>query len=251
MHVLDVDVDADDDADAGNAQNNAAVITHVMAGLRAERPEGTPMDMYKLMLDCWSEEPHRRPTFTTIVTRLVAMGAGTKNEYGINMDGTKNGAESYNIDGDGEYNMAGDGAKAAHGEYNIGADGAAAGADESAYGIGLDDVQAAPAATEVSYSLRADSNAKLNSKPAADDNSYADLFAPTPAATAARAAPAAAVSAEGANGLNGDNAAVAAPVAPVHDEEGAYGLRQDSGVAAFAATPPVQVLDVSESVYTI
>ena len=235
-------------------KNNAAVITHVMAGLRAERPEGTPMDMYKLMLDCWSEEPHRRPTFTTIVTRLVAMGAGTKNEYGINMDGTKNGAASYDIDGDGEYNMAGDGAKA-HDEYNIGADGAAAGTDESAYGIGLDGVQAAPAATEASYSLRADSNAKLNGKPAADDNSYADLFAPTTqwttAATAARVAPAAAVSAEGAYGLKGDNAAVAAPVAPVYEEEGAYGLRQDSGVAAFAATPLAQVLDVSESVYTI
>merc|ERR1719272_472143 len=98
-------------------KNNAAVITHVMSGLRADRPEGTPLDIYKLMLDCWSEEPHRRPLFPTIVTRLVAMGAGTTHEYGINMD-LRNGGAAYSIDGDdGSYNMAGDGAQA-HDEYN-------------------------------------------------------------------------------------------------------------------------------------
>lgn len=41
---------------------------YVLLGYRMPSPDGTPEDMYRLMLRCWETEPHRRPHFHQIYT---------------------------------------------------------------------------------------------------------------------------------------------------------------------------------------
>jgi len=38
----------------------------ILAGYRMPAPEGTPEEMYQLMLRCWEYDPERRPHFIQI-----------------------------------------------------------------------------------------------------------------------------------------------------------------------------------------
>ena len=49
------------------------VAAHVDRGYRMESPEGCPDQIYKVMTECWNEEPSQRPTFTRIEKALEAV----------------------------------------------------------------------------------------------------------------------------------------------------------------------------------
>ncbi|XP_035989100.1 platelet-derived growth factor receptor beta isoform X2 [Fundulus heteroclitus] len=51
-------------------------------GLRMERPEHAPSDMYDLMKQCWEEDPLSRPSFSSLVTAVDNMlGADYRQRY--------------------------------------------------------------------------------------------------------------------------------------------------------------------------
>eukprot|EP00042_Codosiga_hollandica_P021547 m.75722 g.75722 ORF g.75722 m.75722 type:complete len:543 (+) comp50415_c0_seq1:286-1914(+) len=50
--------------------NNAEVIQKVEVGYRMPLPPGTPDQLYRIMLECWREEPDERPTFESLHYRL-------------------------------------------------------------------------------------------------------------------------------------------------------------------------------------
>jgi len=54
---------------------NAAVITKVQGGYRAEQPSMCPDEMYAVMLACWASKPADRPTFANLVTTLEGIAA--------------------------------------------------------------------------------------------------------------------------------------------------------------------------------
>jgi len=39
-------------------------------GYRMESPQGCPLEMYEMFLQCWYENPHERPSFKDICNRL-------------------------------------------------------------------------------------------------------------------------------------------------------------------------------------
>ena len=49
---------------------NAQVLEQVKNGYRMPRPPGCPDKLYKIMLNCWQEEPESRPTFETLQWQL-------------------------------------------------------------------------------------------------------------------------------------------------------------------------------------
>eukprot|EP00039_Didymoeca_costata_P006045 m.87031 g.87031 ORF g.87031 m.87031 type:complete len:1808 (+) comp13087_c0_seq3:204-5627(+) len=53
-----------------NDLDNLAVVTRIQSGFRAPRPENCPEALYNLMLQCWDEDPSKRPYFTQITTSL-------------------------------------------------------------------------------------------------------------------------------------------------------------------------------------
>lgn len=57
----------------GNDLNNPAVITLVLGGGRAKRPQSCPPKVYSLMLNCWAQEPRDRPSFHELVYRLAPL----------------------------------------------------------------------------------------------------------------------------------------------------------------------------------
>lgn len=50
--------------------SNAEVMRRVNEGYRLPKPEGCPNVLYELLLQCWSEQLHDRPTFPKILERL-------------------------------------------------------------------------------------------------------------------------------------------------------------------------------------
>lgn len=40
------------------------------ATYRMEAPQGCPVEIYQLMLDCWSSDPHKRPSFKTLFDKI-------------------------------------------------------------------------------------------------------------------------------------------------------------------------------------
>eukprot|EP00055_Hartaetosiga_balthica_P007684 m.26823 g.26823 ORF g.26823 m.26823 type:complete len:688 (+) comp5891_c0_seq1:88-2151(+) len=52
------------------------VLDKLQKKYRMPRPEGCPVEVYQLMLDCWEEEPQSRPTFKSIRQRLNTMYEG-------------------------------------------------------------------------------------------------------------------------------------------------------------------------------
>ena len=53
------------------------VSREVQRGIRPTIPPSAPADYVQLMKDCWHTDPDRRPSFTHIVDRLVAMADAT------------------------------------------------------------------------------------------------------------------------------------------------------------------------------
>ncbi|EFJ44127.1 hypothetical protein VOLCADRAFT_65200, partial [Volvox carteri f. nagariensis] len=50
--------------------SNAQVALALRAGYRLDRPRGCPLELWELILQCWSEDPSVRPTFTSIAETL-------------------------------------------------------------------------------------------------------------------------------------------------------------------------------------
>ncbi|KAF4796561.1 hypothetical protein TURU_082759 [Turdus rufiventris] len=50
--------------------SNTEVLHHVQSGGRLESPNNCPDDLCDLMTRCWSQEPHNRPTFSSIHDKL-------------------------------------------------------------------------------------------------------------------------------------------------------------------------------------
>ncbi|XP_078373558.1 uncharacterized protein LOC144657125 [Oculina patagonica] len=53
--------------------NNKELRHLLYTGYRLERPDSCSQELYSLMLECWKEDPRRRPTFEQIVGLLEAM----------------------------------------------------------------------------------------------------------------------------------------------------------------------------------
>jgi len=51
--------------------DNAMVIVQVMAGYRTPQPSNCPNVVYKLMTDCWDQNPESRPLFRDILSRCA------------------------------------------------------------------------------------------------------------------------------------------------------------------------------------
>jgi len=49
-----------------STRNNDGIMFMFLAGYRMPAPEGTPDEMYRLMLRCWEYEPENRPHFDQI-----------------------------------------------------------------------------------------------------------------------------------------------------------------------------------------
>jgi serine/threonine protein kinase len=60
---------------------NAEVITQVQAGYRAPQPDGCPLAVYSVMLQCWAEDSATRPRFAKIADLLrEIVGADSSDE---------------------------------------------------------------------------------------------------------------------------------------------------------------------------
>jgi hypothetical protein len=46
------------------------VITTVLSGQRLAKPESCPDSLYALMMECWKEDPEKRPSFKVICEQL-------------------------------------------------------------------------------------------------------------------------------------------------------------------------------------
>lgn len=57
----------------GDDVDNPAVIKLVLGGGRAKKPHACPAAAYSLMLDCWAQEPHDRPSFSDLSSRLASL----------------------------------------------------------------------------------------------------------------------------------------------------------------------------------
>lgn len=66
---------------------NKEVMDFVLGGGRLEKPTGCPDDLFKLMLHCWTENPELRPTFATILEKVLSMS--TKEEIITDEDNEK------------------------------------------------------------------------------------------------------------------------------------------------------------------
>lgn len=51
---------------------NSQILDHLECGYRMQRPEICSEDLYKLMRQCWSENPDDRPSFSEIVDKFEA-----------------------------------------------------------------------------------------------------------------------------------------------------------------------------------
>ena len=60
----------DDVWDTKQAQKTFQV---ALEGLRPPRPDAVPEEMWKLMEDCWDQEPAIRPVFTEVRQRLASI----------------------------------------------------------------------------------------------------------------------------------------------------------------------------------
>eukprot|EP00043_Microstomoeca_roanoka_P016410 m.167416 g.167416 ORF g.167416 m.167416 type:complete len:710 (+) comp16453_c0_seq4:310-2439(+) len=70
------------------------VLERLDAGYRMPRPQGCPLEVYKLMRDCWTTKPEDRPSFREIKERLESMyseGTGIEEEVSktLTFDNTK------------------------------------------------------------------------------------------------------------------------------------------------------------------
>jgi hypothetical protein len=56
------------------------VMLRVMGGYRAPQPPGCPDDVYKIMMECWAEDPSGRPTFQALADQTTRQAAGTNTQ---------------------------------------------------------------------------------------------------------------------------------------------------------------------------
>lgn len=50
-----------------------AAVGVVQKGLRPDVPPGCPLDLYKLLEECWHGDPQMRPNFSTVTQRMQQM----------------------------------------------------------------------------------------------------------------------------------------------------------------------------------
>lgn len=48
----------------------ADLLQHLKNGLRMERPEQCPAEIYQMMISCWQKDPAMRPSFHDLETQL-------------------------------------------------------------------------------------------------------------------------------------------------------------------------------------
>jgi hypothetical protein len=65
--------------------NNHQVKEYVISGKRMPKAPECSDEMYKLMMDCWEDDPSKRPTFVEILGKLEKMsGLSGQNKLEIN-----------------------------------------------------------------------------------------------------------------------------------------------------------------------
>jgi len=60
---------------------NAEVLHQVDNGYRMQCPEGSPSQLYNIMLECWHKDPMKRPTFETLQWKLEDFFTMTDSDY--------------------------------------------------------------------------------------------------------------------------------------------------------------------------
>ncbi|VDN98781.1 unnamed protein product [Rodentolepis nana] len=77
------------------------VLAHLEAGERMEAPQDCPRFIYSLMLETWSAEPSRRPSFEAILARLQSSLSREDLEYAAafqqHSTGDTSGSSAYDI----------------------------------------------------------------------------------------------------------------------------------------------------------
>ena len=59
--------------------SNAEVMEKVRTGYRMGVPSGCPLPLYNIMLDCWNEDPAKRPSFDSLKWKLKGFHVLTEN----------------------------------------------------------------------------------------------------------------------------------------------------------------------------
>jgi serine/threonine protein kinase len=80
--------------------DNAAVISQVQSGYRAQQPKECTDEMYKLMLQCWSAKETDRPTFAQLVLTLTDISASATKHAQSSVSSTTRRAKIDNAFGD-------------------------------------------------------------------------------------------------------------------------------------------------------
>ena len=73
---------------------NTQVLGYIKQGQRLPHPTYCPLDIYKVMLSCWSGDPDIRPNFDEVLTKIQSIVSKLENTLKIeNVD--KNKSNSY------------------------------------------------------------------------------------------------------------------------------------------------------------
>jgi hypothetical protein len=82
------------------ALSNAETITFVEQGNRLEKPKGCNDELYSVMMECWNEDPVKRPSFEQLLPKLEKFNTTYKEAtmkrvpQPIALDPVENGRES-------------------------------------------------------------------------------------------------------------------------------------------------------------
>ena len=57
---------------------NAEAVNRVVEGYRLPKPTACPQSLYEVMLRCWEEDPHYRPSFEEIYHKIEEVWEATK-----------------------------------------------------------------------------------------------------------------------------------------------------------------------------
>lgn len=60
---------------------NPEVIQNLEKGYRMPRPDNCPEDLYVIMMECWTEDPEKRPTFEYLRSVLEDFTTATERQY--------------------------------------------------------------------------------------------------------------------------------------------------------------------------